>query len=143
MAKVGPIDPRLVGIRGWLILPAIGLVVSTLVPALLAYVGLVCVRLGVINVRRLLSSFLREIVNPDYGVYVLSVMVAAGILYLCFCITCGRFFKKTKSAPRSFVRLLVLSFAVSLYLFVLRLLVFGVDDVSALTIFLPVSPTRG
>ncbi len=143
MAKDKPVEPRLIGIRGWLIVPAIGLVVSTLVPLLLASVGIVCVLLGVVNVRRFLSSFLRETMNPDYGVYVLSATVAAGILYLYGCVTCWRFLKKTQSAPRTCIRLLVFSFVASLYLFVLGLAVFGVDDVLVLTNLLVVHNPLG
>ena len=129
-------DRKLVGIRGWLILPAIGLVVSTLVSSLLAYVGIACVFIGVFIFRRLLLSFLSETMNSGYGVYALSAMVVAVILYLCLCVTCGRFFKKTQSAPRSFIRLLVFGFVASLYLVVLGLVVFGVDDVLILTTLL-------
>ncbi|GEM_PF-181595 len=131
MTRDKRVDPRLVGIRGWLLLPAIGLVVSTLVSILLACVGIVCALLGVLNVRRLLSS-LRETVQSDYGVCLVpAIAIGAVILSYC-CVACWRFFKKRKSAPRTYIRLLAFVFVASLYLFALRLVVFGADGVLAL-----------
>jgi len=103
----------LIGIRGWLILPAIGLAIS---PAL-----------GVIGIIAGLAS-LEKMLNRGYGAYFVPALIAnVGMLIYLF-VVAVRFFKKRKNAPQTFIRLMIIFPLVNILLFILGLAVIGSSD---------------
>lgn len=107
------------GIRGWLILPAIGLIVS----AVLGPIGLLAA-FGSIGV-----AMDPRYVDETYAMYALAYatlyfLVNLG-LYLYLTVTLVRFFRKWKEAPISVTRLLIAKVIASMLLFVLGLPLIG------------------
>jgi len=109
---------KLVGIRGWLILPAMGIVACLffgLFYPLIDFMSLV------------------EMLREDYGpYYLLKIVVHIGVLFYLFVLTL-RFFKKQQNAPQTCIRYILVRFIESIFFFVLRILIFGHDDILALT----------
>jgi hypothetical protein len=112
-----PVDPNLVGIGGWLILPAIGLVLSSIVTP----IGLVA---GLVQM------------DGRYAAYsVPSLLVNAGFCLWIWCAT-ARFFGKSGSAPDIVIELMAWRVIASLVLFVLGLAVVGGDDALKVVVLL-------
>ena len=164
--------PPPAGLRGWLIVPAIGLLASLALNAVgvirllvsfgenitpergtyactigvlhgLAALGEIPILAAVgipflIPVLRGLTA-LGENVAQGYGAYAFPALAIGIALQLYLVIAAVRFFGKRQSAPRTYIRLLVFAFAASLYLFALRLALFGADNVLALVVSLRVS----
>jgi hypothetical protein len=87
-----PTDPALVGIGGWLILPAIGFVLGPIV----SVIGLIAA-----------LSLFSDVNRAGYGgVYTLELMVQAGLLaYTIYAAV--RFFGKYRDAPSACIALMV------------------------------------
>lgn len=98
------IQHLLTGIRGWLILSAIGLVLSLIGGGVGIIIGL---------------GSLKEMIDNDYGGYAVpSLLIKAGLfVYLIF--VSLRFFKKLKNAPKSVTRLIIAHLAASVTLFII------------------------
>lgn len=93
------VDPKLVGIRGWLILPAIGLVVGPI----LSVVGLIA----------LFAMFSRFMRGDDSAtlVFVLAVEIGLTLFSIYAAI---RFFSKKSNAPSVIVTLLLVGIGASI-----------------------------
>ena len=104
---------QLVGIRGWLILPALGLAL-----------GLI---LGVVGVVTGLGS-LEKMVDRGYSAYSVPSLLVDISLLIYLCVTAVRFFKKRKDAPQTLIHFLIARIAASVVLFVLGIAVIGGDD---------------
>jgi hypothetical protein len=111
--KVSQADLRLAGIRGWLILPAIGMAVSPL--------------LGVIGLVSGLEP-LDNMVNQGFGVYAIPRLIVNIGLLIYTCVTAVRFFKKRRTAVRTVIKLLIARAVAFLVLFVIGVIVFGGDN---------------
>ena len=104
-----PADDRLIGIRGWLILPAIGLVLSIIV-------GPIALIEGIAEM------------GPRYGTYSLPATLVNLGFYIWIWVAAVRFFKKRKSAPKTLIQLMVARIIASAMLFVLGMAVVGRTD---------------
>ena len=111
--KVSQADLRLAGIRGWLILPAIGMAVSPL--------------LGVIGLVSGLEP-LDNMVNQGFGAYAIPRLIVNIGLLIYTCVTAVRFFKKRRTAVRTVIKLLIARAVAFLVLFVIGMIVFGGDN---------------
>lgn len=101
------IDDKLKGIRGWLILPAIGLILSPII--------------GVIGLFALLGMY-QDIVRLGYGgVYTLELIVLFGLLVFTI-YAAIKFFGKKKDAPKIMIILYSVSLVASLVLLGVELL---------------------
>jgi len=103
------VDPRMVGIGGWLILPAIGLVLG----GIMSVVGLIaCV------------GMFEGVADAGYGGYfALSICVQIGLLIFLL-VAAIRFFGKKRSAPATMIGLMIANLVSSL---LLMLFAFGMD----------------
>lgn len=99
-------DPQLVGIGGWLVLPAIGFVLGSIVGAVMLVVAL-----GVYS----------DVAAAGYGgLYALELFVEVGLLaFLIYAATL--FFGKKRNAPSTIIALLIASLASSGVLLVIEL----------------------
>jgi hypothetical protein len=93
----GPLpDPKLVGISGWLILPAFSLIVGPI----LGVLGLVS-----------LASELPALMGSDvFGILLLELLQGVGITLFAV-IAAVRFFRKKQSAPSTMIALILVSLA--------------------------------
>jgi hypothetical protein len=105
----GHANQTLVGIRGWLLLSAIGLIVALFLSAI-----------------GLLAS-LEQMMGHGFSAYSLIwLFVNLGMLaYLCF--VAVSFFKKQENAPQNVVQYLITRLVVSVLLFVLGIALYGID----------------
>jgi hypothetical protein len=101
-----PVDPKLVGIGGWLILPAIGFVLGPI--------------LGV-GVLIFAFTLYSDVQRAGYGgLYTLELVVQLGLLvFLVYAAT--RFFGKKRNAPSVIITLLLVSLGASILLLVAEL----------------------
>lgn len=113
----GTIDRTLVGIRGWLLLPAIGLVLSLII----APIGLI-------------ASFAQ--MTDDYAAYTVPAILVNAGLYVYLWVAAVRFFKKRSEAPQTMIHFLVARIIASVALFVLGLAVLGADDALKIVVLL-------
>jgi len=111
--KVSQGDPGLAGIRGWLILPAIGMVLSPLLGVIGLFVGL---------------EPLGELVQQGFGVYAIPRFIVMIGLLIYTCVAAVRFFKKQSSAPGTMIKLLIARAITTLVFFVIGMVVIGGDN---------------
>ncbi len=99
-------DQALVGIGGWLILPAIGFVLGPII--------------GVIGLIAALGMY-SDVANAGYGgIYALEILVIVGLF--CFMVyAASLFFRKKSNAPRTIITLLIVSIIASIALLVIEL----------------------
>jgi hypothetical protein len=111
IAEPGPSSPsepkpQYVGIRGWLILPAIGLIIGS-----------------IISVISLIISFtmFSEVSNAGYGgLYSLEILVEVGLsVFIVY--TAVRFFGKKSNAPSIFIKFMIASIVASGVLLLIEL----------------------
>lgn len=100
------VDPKLVGIGGWLVLPAIGFVLGPIV--------------GVVGLIAALALF-SDVERAGYGgIYALELVVQVGLLaFLLYAAI--RFFGKKANAPAVIITLLLVSLGTSVVLLVIEL----------------------
>lgn len=100
------VDPSLVGIGGWLVLPAIGFVVGPIV--------------GVVGLIAALGLF-SDVEAAGYGgIYTLELVVQVGLLaFLIYAAT--RFFGKKSNAPSVIITFLIVSLGTSVLLLIIEL----------------------
>lgn len=100
------VDPKLVGIGGWLILTAIGFVLGTII--------------GVVGLIIALSLF-SDVADAGYGgLYALELLVDLGLLaFMIYVAT--RFFGKKSNAPSTIIALLIASVVTSGLLLLIEL----------------------
>jgi hypothetical protein len=104
-ASVETVDQNLVGISGWLILPAIGLVLGPIV--------------GIIGVVAGLGMY-ANVASAGYGgIYTLELLVLVGLIGFTI-YAAILFFKKKSNAPRTIIALLVISLIASGILLVIE-----------------------
>ncbi len=98
LAEIGDIDPKLSGIGGWLILPAIGLVLGPII--------------GVIGLIASIGLY-SDVARAGYGdVYALEIIVLLGLL--AFTIYAAvLFFQKKGEAPKTMILLYSISLGAS------------------------------
>jgi hypothetical protein len=111
--KAGAVDQRLVGIRGWLILPAIGMAASPILGVLWLIFGL---------------GPMEKMIDYGFGGYVFPRVILNIGLLIYTCIAAARFFKKQSNAPRTVSRLLIARAIASFAVFVIGMVVIGGDD---------------
>ncbi len=90
------------GIGGWLLLPAIGLIISPV--------------LGVIGLLKTADNMDR-LARIGGGGYGMLAMLVNGALLVFICITAVKFFKMRRDAPGYVIKLLLASFICSFFLF--------------------------
>lgn len=100
----GPSAQRLVGIGGWLILPAIGLVLSIIV----APIGLIA---GLAQM------------DSNYAAYSVPALLVNAGFYIWIWIAAVRFFKKMESAPKTLIQLMMARVIASVLLSILGIAV--------------------
>jgi lipoprotein-releasing system permease protein len=111
--KDNQVDPRLVGIRGWLLLPVIGLVVCALVGSVVVFADIwSLVKAGVSN----------EAVHT-----LVAVVLHASVLLYAF-VALVRFLGKRRSAPRTCIRLAIIGLVASALLIALEMVVLYIDS---------------
>jgi hypothetical protein len=115
------VDPKLVGIEGWLVLPAIGLILGPIV----AVVSLV-IALGLFE----------DVSDAGYGgLYLFNILVSVGLLTLLI-YAATRFFGKRANAPSVMITLLMVQVVAAVVCLVLALMAeaesFAVEDGKAL-----------
>jgi hypothetical protein len=100
------VDPKLVGIQGWLILPAIGFVLGPII--------------GVVALVAAVALF-SDVERAGYGgIYLLELIVHVGLVgFLLYAAT--RFFRKKADAPSVIITLLLVSLGASAVLLVIEL----------------------
>ena len=105
-SNVETVDQKLVGISGWLILPAIGFVLGPII----GVIGLV-VALGMYS----------DVARAGYGgIYTLEILVIVGLLgFTLYAATL--FFRKKSNAPGTIIMLLIVSLVASGVLLVIEL----------------------
>jgi hypothetical protein len=100
------VDPKLVGIRGWLILPAIGFVLGPII--------------SVVPLIAAVALFSDVQSAGEGGIYGLELAVQVGILaFLLYAAT--RFFGKKANGPSLIITLLLVSLGASVVLLVIEL----------------------
>lgn len=100
------VDPKLVGIGGWLVLPAIGFVLGPIV--------------GVVGLIAAFALF-SDVDRSGYGgIYALELLVQVGLLGF-FLYAATRFFGKRTNAPSVIITLFVVSLGASVVLLVIEL----------------------
>ena len=105
-ATAPAVDPRLVGIRGWLVLPAIGFVLGPIV--------------GVVMLVVALGLYSDVAAAGHGGLYARELLVEVGLLaFLIYAAT--RFFGKKRNAPSTIIALLTASLVSSGLLLVIEL----------------------
>ncbi len=100
---------HLSGIGGWLILPAIGLVLSPF--------------LGIIGLLISLSSF-----DVNYAAYSMPSLIVNAALLVWLCVLAVQFFKKKRTLPNNFIRFMISRTVASLILFIWGILILGSTD---------------
>ena len=105
-STVDNVDQKLVGIRGWLILPAIGFILGLI----MGVVGLIAA-LGLYG----------DVARAGYGsIYTLEILVIVGLLG--FTVYAARlFFLKKSNAPQTIITLFIVSIAASGVLLIIEL----------------------
>ena len=100
------VDPALVGIGGWLILPAIGFVLGPII--------------GVVALIAAFAMF-SDVEAAGYGgIYTLELLVQVGLLaFLIYAAT--RFFGKRSNAPSVIITLLIVSLGASVVLLIIEI----------------------
>lgn len=99
-------NPQLVGIRGWLILPAIGCVLGPVIGVLSLIVSL---------------ALFSDVADAGYGgIFSLEILVGFGFLWFHVCVAI-RFFGKRRNAPSMFITLLIASIVVTGLLLVIEI----------------------
>jgi len=111
------VQQKFIGIKGWLILPAIGLVLSLIIGP----IGLIA---GLANM------------NTEYAAYSASAILVNAGLYIYIWVTAIRFFKKRADAPQTIIHLIIIRIIASGVLFVLGLVVVGGDDALTIVVLL-------
>ena len=102
----GAVDSKLVGIGGWLILPAIGLIVGPIISVI-----------GIVKTFDLFSSMMGD----GYGGYfMLSICIQIGLL-IYILVAAKRFLGLKRSAPATMIGLRVASLMASALLFIVAL----------------------
>jgi hypothetical protein len=92
--NVEAVNEKLVGIGGWLILPAIGLVLGPII----GIVGLIAA-----------MGMYSDVASAGYGgIYALELIVLIGLLGFMF-YTATLFFKKKNKTPRTYIKFLIIS----------------------------------
>lgn len=102
-----------VGIKGWLFLPAIGLVIGPVI--------------GFIGLATGFAS-LEEAIDRGWDVYHLPYVIVNGALWLYLCRATMRFFGRHQDAPNIVIWFLASRAAASIGLFLLGILVIGTDE---------------
>ena len=104
--SVTTVDPKLVGIGGWLVLPAIGFVLGPII--------------GVFSLGAAVGLF-SDVANAGYGgLYSMELFVQVGLLvFLIYAAT--RFFRKKSDAPSTIIALLLVSLVASGLLLLIEL----------------------
>ncbi len=108
--KTSYVDSRFSGIRGWLILPAIGLAASPFI--------------GVIELVSGLGA-LGNMVNQGFGAYAIPRLIVNIGLLIYVCVAAVRFFKKRRTAASTVIKLLVARAVAFLVLFTIGIIVMG------------------
>ena len=105
-ASSAAVDPKLVGIGGWLILPAIGLVLGSII--------------GVVALIAAFALF-PDVSRAGYaGIYTFELVVQVWLLgYLLYVATL--FFRKKKNAPSAIIKYLFVSLGALVVLFVIEI----------------------
>ncbi len=106
------IDKRISGIRGWLVLPAIGMIISPI--------------FGVISFIFESKTF-AEMVNYGFAAYVFTQYILNTAILIYGCIAAVRFFKKQKDAPITIIKLLIARVITSLVIFIVGAVTMGVN----------------
>lgn len=109
------VEPQLVGIRGWLILPAIGIILSPIFQVV-----------GIMVLSEMIPTILRMRIpgSPEpVGLELcrLEILVTVGFLVFTIC-AAKRFFGKRKNAPAMLIGLMIASVAASGLLLLVALL---------------------
>lgn len=110
-------ERKLVGIRGWLILPAIGLVLSLII----APIGLIA---GLAQMK------------SEYAAYSAPAILVNAGLYIYLWVAAIRFFKKRVAAPQTMISFMIARIVASVVLFLLGLAVVGGDDALKIVVLL-------
>ncbi len=93
-------SPKLVGIGGWLVFPAIGLILGAI--------------MAVVNFAMSISLF-SQVVKAGYGTYLLIDLCVQICLFAYLIIAAQRFFGKKRSAPETMIRLNIAVLVASLF----------------------------
>jgi hypothetical protein len=120
-AKAASVDPKLCGIGGWLIFPAIGLVLTPILSVL-----------GLIASLALFS----QVADAGYGgIYTLEIFVQVGLLIFVL-YAAGRFFGKRANAPSTMITLFITIIVTHLVLLIIEVNAeaeaFAIESVKAL-----------
>ena len=102
-------DPRLVGIRGWLIVPAIVIGLSLIVGPF-----------------SLISGFTN--MSSVDAVYTVPAFIVGTVFYIWIWVAAIRFFKKRSTAVRTLIQLMLTRIVASVCLFILGMVVYGDSD---------------
>ena len=97
---------NLVGIKGWLLLPAIGFILGPIV--------------GAISLINALGVYPAVVKTKYAGVFTLELLVIAGLLVFMIYVAI-LFFKKNRSAPSTIITLMVVNLVSALLLLVIEL----------------------
>lgn len=106
VSTTNAVDPKLIGIRGWLILPAIELVVGPILSVVILIATFV-----------MFSDYLRDIDGNTPLVFQLAVGVG---LTLFSIYTAIQFFKKKRNVPSILITLMLLGIGVSILTYVVE-----------------------
>jgi hypothetical protein len=111
--KASQVDAVPAGFGGWLILPAIGMVLSPLLGVIGLFLGL---------------EPLDELVRHGFGLYAIPRYIAMlGLLIYTF-MAAVRFFKKRSNAPATLIKLLIARVIIAFVFFILGIIVLGGND---------------